>query len=275
MNKTAIKLGTVQETLLITLWARAVEAKQAKPIIRDPKSVEIIQQLDYDFSKLAKAKNSQLGVCLRGVVFDRWVESFLAKNPEAIFVEIGSGLNTRFERVDNGKVTWFDLDLPDSIELKKQFFQESDRRKFIATSILDNDWIELVKAAGNKPIMFAAEGVFMYLKEEQIKQIFATIDRHFPNAYLAFDSMGAAMQKNSNKYDAVKHFDAKFVWAIEDVKEIENWNSNYRVVEVVRFNSFFKQYFWRMGLLNIILFSLIPAIANSYRLSLFQLGSID
>jgi O-methyltransferase involved in polyketide biosynthesis len=70
MNKTAIKLGTVQETLLITLWARAVEAKQAKPIIRDSKSVEIIQQLDYDFSKLAKAKNSQLGVCLRGVVFD-------------------------------------------------------------------------------------------------------------------------------------------------------------------------------------------------------------
>jgi O-methyltransferase involved in polyketide biosynthesis len=34
--------------------------------------------------------------------------------------------------VDNGQVHWIDMDLPDSIELRRRFFVEPDRRLMLA-----------------------------------------------------------------------------------------------------------------------------------------------
>ena len=112
MTKTKVDLGIVQETLLIPLWARAAELQQPDPIICNSKSAEILEAIDYDFDKFATAKNSQIGNCLRGLILGNWVRTYLKEYPQGLIVEIGAGLNTRFERVDNGKVRWFDLDLP-------------------------------------------------------------------------------------------------------------------------------------------------------------------
>ena len=56
-------------------------------------------------------------------------------------MELGTGLNTRFERVDNGSVHWIDLDLPDTIALRRRFFSDTERRRMIAASLLDEDWL--------------------------------------------------------------------------------------------------------------------------------------
>lgn len=102
MSKTPVNLGVIQETLLIPLWARAAELKQADPIITDFKSAQILEAIDYNFDKFAPAKGSQVGCCLRGMILDNWVRSYLKEHPCGSVVEIGAGLNTRFERVDNG-----------------------------------------------------------------------------------------------------------------------------------------------------------------------------
>lgn len=272
MLKIKVTLGTVQETLLITLWARAVEGQKTDPILKDPKSIEIIEQIDYDFYKLATAKKSQVGVCLRGLTIDQWVEDFLKVYPTGTFIEIGCGLNTRFERVDNEKVHWFDLDLPDSMGVRKQFFEETARRKFIATSVLDSTWVETVKAAvGNEPVMLAAEGVLMYLNEAQVKEVFALIADNFPGALFAFDSMSPFMVKNQKHHDAMKNFEARFQWGIQDIHNIKNWDSRYQVVEVKKFSDLPAKYVRRMGLFNNLLFQL-PPFKNMYRLSLVKLG---
>jgi O-methyltransferase involved in polyketide biosynthesis len=52
--------------------------------------------------------------------FDRRTQAFLARVPAAVVVHIGCGLDTRFERVDNGQVEWYGLDLPEVIELRRQ-----------------------------------------------------------------------------------------------------------------------------------------------------------
>ena len=70
---------------------------------------------------------------LRNREFDRYAQDFLRCHPEAVVVHIGCGLDSRFERVDNGQVEWYDLDLPHVIEL---------RRKLIG------DHFQLGKAAG-------------------------------------------------------------------------------------------------------------------------------
>ena len=271
MTKTQVDLGIVQETLLITLWARAVETAKTDPIITDPKSVEIIEQIEYDFSKLEKAKGSQIGTCLRGLMLDGWVKSFLQENPNSSFVEIGCGLNTRFERLDNGQVRWFDLDMPDSMAVREKYFQETERRKFIASSVLDSSWVDRVKAIGSGPIMFVAEGVLMYLSESQVKQLLALLVENFPGCYFAFDSMSPFMVKNPKQHDAIKHYSAKFDWGIKDIRDIAKWDSRYRILEVETMKDAPLQYDRRMGFFNRLIFS-IPPFKSMFRLSLTKLG---
>ena len=133
-------------------------------MINDPKAVEIVKSLDYDFGKWDKWK-SLMGAIMRLRMFDQHAQEFLDKYPNGTIVEIGCGLGTRFERLDNGKARWFELDLPDVIELRKHFFQDEQRRTAVAASVLDTDWMEQVAATGG-PWMFISEAVIIYLEGE-------------------------------------------------------------------------------------------------------------
>jgi len=113
-----IALGPTEETLLIPLFARAAESRRKRAILRDPKAIEMVASIRWDYERFNQ-RWRLLSVVLRTAMFDEWVRAFLRRNPEGTVVEIGAGLNTRFERVDNGKVHWFDLDLPRVIDLRR------------------------------------------------------------------------------------------------------------------------------------------------------------
>lgn len=267
-----VNLGVVQETLLITLWARAVETSQPQPILYDSKAAEILSRIDYDFDRFLEEKSSQLIVCLRGQVIDQWVRHFLQDNSSATVVEIGAGLNTRFERLDNGTLSWFDLDLPDSIAIRQQYFEESDRRKFISKSVLEPDWIDSVKASSASPPFFIAEGVLIYFSEEQVKALLAVLADNFPGSYLAFDAMSPLMMKYRRRFDAIKHTDAKFQWSIRDIKEMEAWDSRYKI-EASLYLSDFPEYLKRFSWVNRLLVTLAPNLLRMYGMHLVQLRS--
>ena len=131
-------------------------------MFKDPKAVEMVEALDYDFGKWNK---SLAAVVIRLRMFDQYVQEFLEENPNGTVVEIGCGLDTRFERLDNGKARWFEIDLPDVVELRRQFFQDEQRRTSLAASVLETDWMEQVAATGG-PWMFISEAVIIYLEEE-------------------------------------------------------------------------------------------------------------
>ena len=105
-----IKLDGVAETLLITLNARAKDYENPKSVLHDKKSFEIASQLDYDFKKFATAWASYYGILARAYIMDEEVKKFIEKYPDCVIVSIGCGLDTRFERVDNGRITWYNLD---------------------------------------------------------------------------------------------------------------------------------------------------------------------
>ena len=131
-NNSINKITDISETLLIPLYARALETKSEKPIITDIKAVEITQELNKIFEKsestlhqtLARGKvRRKLGeklnvtLSLRTRKFDKYCFDFLSKNPDGIIVELGCGLSTRFPRVDNKKLEWYDLDFPEVIDI--------------------------------------------------------------------------------------------------------------------------------------------------------------
>lgn len=224
MNKISVQLGSVQETLLIPLLGRAVETQKNSGLIQDKRAVEIINCLDYDFSKWRNASKSLTGSVIRTRMFDADVADFLKAFPAGTVIEIGCGLNTRFERLDNGIARWFDLDLPDTIGLRRLFFEDSHRRTMIAASVLDPEWMEAVAATGG-PWCFISEAAIIYLEAAAAKQAITQISARFVGAWFLIDTTAAAMVRSQATHDAMRHLPQQswFRWICDDPHEIENW----------------------------------------------------
>jgi O-methyltransferase involved in polyketide biosynthesis len=276
MTKIPVDLGPVQETLLIPLLGRAVESQKANGLIQDEKAIEIIQALDYDFSKWSKAK-TLTGATLRTRMFDQDVQDFLTLHPAGTIVEIGCGLNTRFERLDNGRARWFDLDLPDTIALRRQFFQDQPRRTMLAASVLEPDWMETVAATGG-PWCFISEAVLIYLEMAQVRQAITQITQRFPGAWLLTDTTARKMVESQATHDAMRHMpqESWFRWACDDPHEIEGWGN----LRLVRSRTFldadpeFKRHApWPLGLMMRWVPWLIRGKLEDYRLNRFVVGS--
>jgi O-methyltransferase involved in polyketide biosynthesis len=220
-DKHQVRLGAVQETLFIPLAARARETQRKRPVLRDPKATEMVQSIDYDTAKYGGGVGGSVTV-LRTAIIDFWVRSFLAAHPAATVVELGTGLNTRFERVDNGQVHWFDLDLPDTIDLRRNFFADTDRRRMIAASALNDDWLPAV-ARGRGPYFFVADGVLVYLPEDQVMATLARMAERFPGALLALDTYPKQTFDRQHRLAARKGIDARWAWACDDPRSLERF----------------------------------------------------
>ncbi len=226
-DKHQVRLGSVQETLFIPLAARARETQRKHPVLRDPKATEMVRSIDYDVTKYGRGVGGPVTV-LRTAFIDFWVRSFLTAHPAATVVELGTGLNTRFERVDNGQVHWFDLDLPDTIDLRRNFFADTGRRRMIAASALDEDWLPAV-ARSRGPYFFVADGVLVYLPEDQVMTMLARMAERFPGALLALDTYQKQTFDRQHRLAARKGIDARWAWACDDPRSLER--SGFEVME--------------------------------------------
>jgi O-methyltransferase involved in polyketide biosynthesis len=185
-------LSDVSETSLITLYLRAMESQRPDALIKDEKAVELVARMSYDFDRIRQiplSEANKIVIILRNREFDRYARDFLTRHPQAVVVHIGCGLDSRLERVDNDQVKWYDLDLPDVIELRRKFIgDEGERYHLLGCSVFDNIWLDTVSAHHQRPFLFLAEGVFMYFEGAQVKSLVLTLRDHFPGAELVFDA---------------------------------------------------------------------------------------
>ncbi|MCP2261860.1 O-Methyltransferase involved in polyketide biosynthesis [Streptoalloteichus tenebrarius] len=228
-KKVRVELGDVQETLLIPLYGRAVESTKRRPILRDPKAVTMVRTIDYDFGRFA-GKRSLVGSVLRTALFDVWVRRFLTEHPTGTVVEVGAGLNTRFERLDNGVARWVEIDLPDSMALRRRFFEEDERRRMLAASVLDPSWVEVVRQCPG-PYFFAVEAVLIYLPRDQVREALGLVARNFPGCRLAFETASRHMVETQDRHDVLADMAASFRWACDDVRELAEWDLDVRVLD--------------------------------------------
>jgi O-methyltransferase involved in polyketide biosynthesis len=233
MKNTNIELGSVQKTLLLPLWGRAVETKKQKPLLIDKKAVSITESLDYDFSTISDNVNklSQLSWIARSIFFDKKIIEFISTSPVATIVNIGCGLDTSFDRVDNGKIQWIDLDLPDTIALRGKYISETDRRKFISSSVFDTDWYKHI--LNPNKVMLLIAGVLYYFEETEVQQLFSDFHTFIPGTDVVFDYSSRKGVKIANKKVIEKggmDKEAFLKWGIDSIYEIEKWNSTIKVI---------------------------------------------
>ena len=194
MNEPPIKLGDIAATSLATLYCRALESASAGPIISDPMAVELTRQLTPLLRRSEVALHRRLAagrvdrqlsiyVSLRAKRFDAYAADFIRRFPDGVLVNLGCGFDTRFHRIDEGRLMLFDLDLPEVIRIKRQLLPETDRYRFIAASVLDPAWMEDLPH-GKRPVLFLAEGHFMYLPADGVKSLVLGLQANFPGSEL-------------------------------------------------------------------------------------------
>ena len=246
---TSISLPDVAETGMLTFYCHAIESQNPNPILVDEKAVEISRQLNPTFANssskllrsLAKGKIKKelvVHIALRAKKYDEYAIEFFKKHPDGVLVNIGCGLDSRFFRIDNGRMTCFDLDLPEMIGYKRNFYDETDRYHLIGASVFDYVWMDQVAREGKRPILFMAEGVFMYLDGRKVKDLILKLQSRFPGSELVCEVVTEFFtRKPWNQMVAMKlnqhgvGKDAAFTFGIKNCREMETWNPGIKYLD--------------------------------------------
>lgn len=189
-----------------------------------------MESIDYDFSKFDNGWMSQVGVSVRTEILDEVTKNFINRYPYSIIINIGCGLDTRFFRLDNNKIRWYELDLPEPIRIRKQFFNETKRYKMIAKSVFDYSWIDEVKVHNNEPILIISEGILMYFTEEEIKKLMNKLAVSFSNAEMLLEVMPPTIVKMSKEHDTAKKVGVKFKWGMNSGREMIKYNNKIKFI---------------------------------------------
>jgi len=225
-----VSINGVPETMLMPLFARAICTKKTPEVFSDPEALNIIEKLDYNFDNAEKDYAMNSGTIARSIVFDDLAKQYIAAHPDCNVVNIACGLDARFLRVDNGQLHWYDLDLPESIEVRKQLVPERDRVTMIACDATDPAWAEQIEAK-EKPTLVIVEGLSMYLTADQNKAILKTIADNFPKAEVLYECVSDIWVHQEKVEKSISKTGSKFLWGIKTADDIAALEPRLKVVE--------------------------------------------
>jgi methyltransferase (TIGR00027 family) len=252
---TVDQLSAVSNTALLTVWARALEARSRDPILPDPAAVALCEKLRPHLASLATPFHQQLVtdqvpamlgmlMAVRGHYIDGVARNFLTRFPRSIVVNLGAGLDTRFARLEaagepSGKaglssVRVIDVDLPEMIALREQLLEPHPRHEHIAASVLDFAWMDTLDRFDNHRFIFIAEGLLMYLAPDEVKSLLIALAHRFPGSELVADVFSAVWLRppwrkwTMRKAQRQLHFsrDAAFHFGLDSPDEMETWDAH-------------------------------------------------
>ncbi|WP_230867409.1 class I SAM-dependent methyltransferase [Iocasia frigidifontis] len=235
MNK--ITLTEEKETLLIPLLGKAQDNKKENPILNDKKATEIVEKIDYNFNSLKIFEKTNIMMCIRAKLIDNHVKSFLSVTKNNVALHLGCGLDSRYYRIKNNNVNWYDLDFKEVITIRQHFFKETGKYHMIASSVTESEWIERIPQEKDHYIIIA-EGLFMYLKENEIKELLSRLKDRIGNYTLIFDAYSVLTAKNANRHPSLKKTGAKINWGINNPEELENWGLGIKLIDEEYFTDY-------------------------------------
>ena len=234
--KHKIEKNTVQETLLIPLFARKVCSELYPNLYRDETAVRLIDQIDYDFSEAEKNSRSlmqrfgSLEVAMRQNDLAFEVRDYLKSHPNAAVVNLGCGLDCTGRSCDNGRCKIYNLDFPNVITVRNELLPAGDWEQNIPCDLNDTAWFSEVDTSGGA--VFFASGVFYYFLTEQVKALVQAMADAFPGGMLVFDAANQTAVKMIAKtwLKSAKIQDVGAYFAVSDApREIGAWDSRLQV----------------------------------------------
>ncbi len=229
-------LEPIEQTALLTEYARALDSRAARPILGDAHAGATVGRIDYDFAGLGATPSVVALVALRAKMLDERIRGFVAEHHDAVVVDLGAGLSSAVFRVDPPPgVDWFSVDLPRMITLRESLLPPRDRTRSVAASLLEPGWIENIPAV--RPTMLFADGLFAFLEEPQVIGLLRRVTEHFGTGVIAFNDYGPVGRMNqlmgrltTSSKASSPHRQWNFP-GFKDARRPEQWNANLTLVE--------------------------------------------
>jgi len=108
-------------------------------------------------------------------------------HPDGLVISLGEGLETRARRVDNGRMRWLSVDLPEAMRLREAFLPPTERFRHLTMSALDPEWMARTDSVG--PVCVVAQGLLMYLEPDAVGRLLGRMAAYLPGARLVFDTI--------------------------------------------------------------------------------------
>ena len=217
------------ETMLQSFYARAKYSRKRNAKFYDAKAIELVNKIDYDFSKAENDSTMSNGVIARTIVFDELVKDFINKNPDCTVVNIACGLDTRFYRMDNGRIIWYNVDLPETIEVRDAIYHESGRVSTIGISATDPAWADKVTKRGK--MLFIIEGLSMYLTSDENAQMLSIIRDKFDNATVVMECLAKKWVNKERTEKSIQDTGAKFVFGADTFDDLGKAADGFRCIK--------------------------------------------
>ncbi|XME04114.1 class I SAM-dependent methyltransferase [Lachnospiraceae bacterium C1.1] len=234
-----ITFGDIQETALIPLAIKASETVRKNARIRDSKAKEIIDTLGVDVSKYDPFLSHE-GVVARTLMYRNELKRLIRLYPDAECINLGCGFDDKFSQVDNGRILWFDVDLPDQIEVRRKVYTDRDRCTMLSGSALDNTWTKSVPKRNMTIVIM--EGVLEYFQKNQVKTCLNMLCDSFEHGYLLAELHSPFLEKHGKHHDAVKHTNAAFGWGTKTGAEYLELEPRMNLISETSYNDEMKKY---------------------------------
>ena len=187
------ELAGVPETALWNLYQRASAARAGH--LDDPRAVDVLERLDYPFERfnvpyqgLAARLHAQ-----RVRTIDAALRRVLTAAPDATVVALGEGFETQFWRVDDGRLRWLTLDLPEVVAVRREVLPDGPRYRTLAGSAADAEWTAQVDR--ERPVIITAQGLLPYFERDEVHRLLTEWARLLPGAWLLFDAVTPHLQE--------------------------------------------------------------------------------
>ena len=214
--------STVEDTLFVPMLGRIYAAEHFPNILNDRKALELKPRLPEKLKgQDTQTQYTLMASAVRSTNMDRYIREFMDRNPKGVVVQLGCGLETTFYRCDNGRNTWFEVDLPDVIAYRRELLGESDRDRCIAGDGFAEEWIQKVREAfPTEPILVTASGVFYYFEEKVVLNLFRILKK-YGDVEVVFDTVNGTGMKQMSKYmKQVGHADASMYFYVDRAQDV-------------------------------------------------------
>ncbi|MFG1934944.1 class I SAM-dependent methyltransferase [Mycobacterium sp. NPDC048908] len=205
--------------MLATFYAKALDASLDRPVLGDRFAKDIVDRIDYDWTKTSITASTSPAVTTRSAHFDRWARQFLAVHSEAVVLHLGCGLDARFLRLDPGPgVEWYDVDYPEVADLRRQLYPARDHYHLIAASVTDPAWFAEIPCG--RTTLMIGEGLTMYLTQHDGVALLRRVLDHAPSGELQFDAFNRLGIRSQWTNTVVRRSGATLYWGINGPDDI-------------------------------------------------------
>lgn len=235
-KKIKIEKGSVQETLIVPLYGRKMCTEKFPELYKDIYAKELCERIDYDFGAQIKKEKTfayrygAVVAAMRQLDMSWEVKDYLKNHPKAAVVNIGCGLDQTGRSCDNGICRMYNVDFPDTIKIREEFFEAQEREENIPADINDHSWLDRID--GREGVIFFAAGVFHYFTTEEVKSLVLEMSGRFPGGRLIFDTVGKT-GRNLMMKKILKNMDmgsVKSYFYVNNVKkQLEGWSDKIKV----------------------------------------------